>query len=217
MNKVTLPIFDFDIDENDETDLGLTCVSFVDRPAVNRKSLKFKEEVESKVNLKYSLNEDKMIITSVALLADTPIYRYDEDTDFEYYTNFTKNTIQKLVKKFFKEGKIDQMNINHTAENKIIDGAYLFESYIVNKELGINPEILEATEGSWITSYQVTDKNLWKQIKEGDINGFSVEVTGFLSKFTSMKPKVELKDIGFLGNDLYSKIFINHLNKSIIK
>ena len=73
MNKV--PIYNIAIEE-DEFDLGLTKMSLVEYPAVNVPFLKFSEN--DIVKETFSTNKDKKIVTSVALLADTPIKRIDD-------------------------------------------------------------------------------------------------------------------------------------------
>lgn len=202
MNKV--PIYNIVIEE-DEFDLGLTKMSLVEYPAVNVPFLKFSEN--DIVKETFSTNKDKKIVTSVALLADTPIKRIDDYGNL-YYVVFNKEIIGKLVNKFFKDDLIKSVNINHFEDT---DKAYLIESYFVNEELGLKPKGIYSTDGSWIVSYKITDDNLWNDIKEGKLNGFSVEIQAYLEEFNSINNKFYMLSKAILNKDF--KELIKLINK----
>lgn len=202
MNKV--PIYNITIEE-DEFDLGLTKMSLVEYPAVNVPFLKFSEN--DIVKETFSTNKDKKIVTSVALLADTPIKRIDDYGNL-YYVVFNKEIIGKLVNKFFKDDLIKSVNINHFEDT---DKAYLIESYFVNEELGIKPKGIYATDGSWVVSYKILDDDLWNDIKEGKLNGFSVEIQAYLEEFNSINNKFYMLSKAILNEDF--KELIKLINK----
>jgi hypothetical protein len=56
-------------------------------------------------------------------------------------------------------------------------GYYMVMSYIIDEEKGFTaPErFKDATNGSWIISYKVTDKEVYEAAKNGVFKGFSVE------------------------------------------
>jgi len=118
-------------------------------------------------------NEEKRIIFGMAMEADKKIYRYDEARG-EYYVYFDKQTIFEIAKKWAKGDKYDSVNTHHNAETK---GLSLFESYIVDREIGKMPPkgYEEVADGSWFLSYIVNDDEIWAKIKEGEFKGFSVE------------------------------------------
>ena len=163
MNK-NLPTYNLIINDIDE-ELGIDKMSFVERPAVEVNFLKFE-------NTKLTFqDEEKRIITGVAILADTPIYRRNQLG--EHYIIFSKETIYQLVQKFFKQNKIKDVNLDHSLDTNF---SYLFESYLINKGRGITPiEFGDVPDGSWVVSYKILDDNLWNDIKNGTFNGFSVE------------------------------------------
>lgn len=160
----------FYIDINDSIE-GMDAISLVKYPAVEVDFLCFDSQKERK---KINFNQDKHIITGVVALANTPIYRYEEGFG-EYWVVFTKETIEKMVVKYSKNGLFNSVNLQHD-DKKFVDGVYLFESYIVNKDRGIAPTEFDVDDGSWICSFKVEDDNLWDEIKEsGDLNGFSLQ------------------------------------------
>lgn len=162
-------IFYIDINEADET--GLDAISLVQHPAVEVDFLCFSEETKE---IDFSADEDRHILTAVALRADHPIYR--RNGDYEYYVVFTKDVIRKLVTKYAKKNLFNSVNIEHN-DYSFVKSAYMIESYIVDKERGIVPnEFSDIEDGSWIVSYYIDDNELWNEVKNTDtLNGVSVQ------------------------------------------
>lgn len=159
--KINIDLFD-DI-------TGLDAISLVESPAVKKDFLVFSEDKKLVFN-----DEEKRIITGVAILADTPIYRRDNSGN-EYYVIFDKETIQKLVEKYSKNNLINSVNIEHN-DNDFVDGVTMIESYIVDKSRGICPkEFEDIPDGSWIVSYKVENDEVWNKIKSEELFGFSVQ------------------------------------------
>lgn len=180
MNKV------YYIKINDLDVTGIDAISLVDVPAVEKNFLCFNED---KKPIEMKFDNSKHIITGVVALADTPIYRFDEQHG-EYWVVFSKETIEKMVEKFAKNDLFKSVNLQHD-DNKFVDGVYMIESYITNKERGINPiEFSDIPDGSWICSYKVENDELWSEIINGNkLNGFSLQGIFELSndKFNSDK------------------------------
>jgi hypothetical protein len=118
-------------------------------------------------------SEEKRIIFGMAMEADKKIYRYDEARG-EYYVYFDKQTIFEIAKKWAIGDKYDSVNTHHDKQTK---GLSLFESYIVDREMGKMPPkgYEEVADGSWFLSYIVNDDEIWAKVKSGEFKGFSVE------------------------------------------
>lgn len=159
------------IDINDEDETGLDAISLVQHPAMEVDFLCFNEDTK-KIN--FSVDEDKHILTAVALRADHPIYR--RNGDYEYWIIFTKDVIRKLVTKYAKNNLFNSVNIEHN-DYSFVKSAYMIESYIVDKARGIVPnEFSDIEDGSWIVSYYIDDESLWNVVKNTDaLNGLSVQ------------------------------------------
>ena len=171
---------------------GINAISLVESPAVEKDFLCFSKEKET---VKLNFDNAKRVISGVVCLADTPIYRYNERYG-EYYVVFSKETIQKMVEKFAKMDLFKSVNLQHD-DTKFVDGIYMFESYIINKERGINPvEFSDIADGSWLASYKVENDELWGEIINGNkLNGFSLQGLFELEeKFTEQKPVEETFD-----------------------
>lgn len=176
-----IPVYYFTIDE-EITDEGVTFISFVDDPAVEKSFIKLSKNNDSdkillkSMNVKMSANDEKRIVTGVALRADFPIYRNDGGE--EYYMQLSKDEILKIAQKFMKEQRLKSVNLNHRYNTKDI---YLFESYILDKNHKLShDDFNDIEEGSWMVSYKVDNDEVWKSIKNGEFKGFSVEMSGEL-------------------------------------
>lgn len=184
-----LPIYEITI--NDESD-GVFMMSIVDTPAVDHNFLKFNKHKEKVI---YHFNDEKRIITGVALRANYPILRF-EDGEY-FYVRFSPEEIEKMAYKFMREKKLDNVNINH---NKSEGDIFLIESYILDSKHNIQ-EFKDVELGSWIVSYKVENDEVWEAIKKGHLNGFSVELTANL-ELAMKKDLEELKTIYELINIL---------------
>lgn len=130
-------------------------------------------EAEFSTKLTFAVqDEDQRIVSGPLMIADLPIYRKDEEG--EYYVMFTGEQIKKIVQRFFKKGYQAKVNIEH---GKAAEGVYMFESYIIDKERGVNPPkgFEDVADGSWFGSFKVENEKLWDQVKAGTFKGFSVE------------------------------------------
>ena len=185
------PVYKIAINMDDESN-GLTAVSLVDFPAVEHNFLLF-----DKQELLFKADDEKQIISGIALLADTPIYRRNDRGEF--YVVFESDTIRQLVEKYSKDGMFNSVNLMHN-DNAFVNDVYMIESIIIDKERGICPvEFKDVPNGSWYISYYVANKELWNEIKNGEwFKGFSVEVTADLkmnSDFNTNKFDIEMKKL----------------------
>jgi hypothetical protein len=169
MNK-ELPIYMLDITEDINDDSQVDFISLVDSPAIQKNWNAFNKTQKFEVT-----NEDRRIISGAIMLADTPIFRSDA-TYGDYYVAFSRDTILKIVQKFFKKGFQSNVNLMHNSSAQF-EGVTLFESFISDPSRGIMPMkgFEDAPEGSWFGSMIVDNEDAWQKVKNGEIMGFSVE------------------------------------------
>jgi len=161
-----LPFIEFKLSDDVE---GLQAIAFVETPAIG---LNYQAFAPHKFEV---INEEKRIVMGAAMIPDLPIYRRDERG--EYYAIFRKETIKSLVQKLFKENKHNNFNEQHNAF-KILDGVYIYQSFITDQELGIlAPKGFEnVADGTWFIAAKVENDEAWSKVKEdGILKGFSVE------------------------------------------
>lgn len=161
-----LPLYNLVINDNAD---GVYRISLVDMPAIESDFLLFEEE--NKKSFTFS-NDEKHVITGAAMIPDLPIYRCDE-SGFEYFVQFSKETIEKSAQLFFKNGYQGNISVGHEVD---VTGVYVFESYIVDSTRGIKPADLDLPDGSWVVSMKCENDNLWDMLKNTDmLHGFSIE------------------------------------------
>jgi hypothetical protein len=175
-----LPLYNLVITDNEEGEEEVDFVALVESPAIQKNFLAFKEEeVKGKTqNFVYSdykfavQNEEQKIVTGPLMIADLPIYRRDEED--EYYVMFSAEEIMKIVQRFFKKGYQGKVNVEHSTP---IDGVFMYESYIIDREKGVMPPkgFEDVSDGSWFGTFKVENERIWSLVKNGTFKGFSVE------------------------------------------
>jgi len=165
-----------DIYKIDETkDIDMVVNSFVSEPATEKEWLFFNR----KKQVLNFYDDEQQIVTSVVMLANTPIYR--NDAGYEYKLVFTPEAIKKMAFDYFSKNNFNKISIEHNGET-LEGSAILLESYFVDdnkkapKKFGVLPK------GTWIVSYKVVDKKIWDMIKNKKLRGFSIEVLADLKK-----------------------------------
>ena len=120
-------------------------------------------------------DEEKRIVSGYFMIADLPIARLDDEGKI-FYVVFRKDTIEKIVNKFMKNGFSSKVNLMHNS-NALAEGVYVIESIIVDSKRGMKaPDWAEKVpDGSWFGSMKVDNEEVWKQVKSGEFRGFSVE------------------------------------------
>jgi len=180
-----------DVYKIDETkDIEMIVNSFVSEPATEKEWLYFSD---SKKRLDF-YDTEKQIVTSVVMLANTPIYRNDDG--YEFMLVFTAEAIEKMAYDYFSKNGFNKISINH--DGSVIEGsAILLESYFVDDNKKAPEKFGTLPKGSWIVSYKVVDKKIWDMIKNKKLRGFSIEVIGKLKelklKYKNNKNKKDME------------------------
>jgi len=161
-----IPIIYLEIDK-DGNETGVDTISFVDRPAVEIEWHLFNDK------LKFAKDDKKRIVTSVVMLAETPIFRQSE-TLGEYFVKFSEDTVLNMMMKYFKDNKINRVNENHNPD-RMVDNVIMVESFIVGDR--IESKIFkDIPSGSWIASFYIADEDYWNDVILSDaFSGFSLE------------------------------------------
>jgi len=156
-------------DMEDKT--GLTTISLVNDPAIKQGFITFSNE-EPKMEIKFSIQEDRQIVTGPALIPDMEIFR---DKPFPRTISISKEMIENTVKKFNKTGRTGNVNPEH--QPFLLEGIYPFESFISDSSRGINAptQFSHLPDHTWYLSYFVESPELWSKIKSGEFNGFSIQ------------------------------------------
>jgi hypothetical protein len=162
-----LPIYRISIDlENPNTTVSFN--SLVSNPAHEKSFQTF-----SKVQ-RYEFNDEKQIVTGVAISADFPIYR--KQGSEEFYVVFDKQAISDIVVDYSRKGNFNNLNVEHKS-NDVVNNAFMVMLYQIDNEKGFTaPErFKDESDGSLLVSYKILDKEVYERAKSGELTGFSIE------------------------------------------
>lgn len=164
-----LPTYEMVIDENPESDVEVSFVALVDKPAIEKNFMAF-----NGVKLEFSKDVQRQIVSGPAMVPDTLIYR--RDAGGEYNVFFSKDTIERIALKFFKKDYQKNLNLFHDP-NLSLQGVTIFESFVSDKARGIQPMkgFEDLPDGTWFISAKVDNPDVWAKIQSGEVRGFSVE------------------------------------------
>ena len=155
-------------------------------------------------------SEEKRIITGAAMLANKPIYRYDESRG-EYYVVFDADTIWTIAKKMARKAQYNAVNTDHA--NPVNEGVYMIEMYFIDRSRGIMPPVgfEDAEDGSMFVTYLIDNEEVWQKVKAGEWKGFSVE--GFFDIEYEGSVAAELKAMAEQLNKILHQFQNNNIYK----
>lgn len=166
-----IPVYRMIVDLDDES-TGMVAISFVEDPAVEVDFLAFDKQ---KQPMKFSItDESEHKVTGVAIYADKYIYRWNQSIG-DYYVYFDRQTIENIVEKYSKENLLNSVDLQHDGEN--VEGVTMIEYFIKDSAKGINPKGFEdVSDGSLFVTYKVRNDEVWEQIRNNEVKGFSIEI-----------------------------------------
>ena len=124
-----LPIYYFKVNDYNDVSVDFSAIAMVDKPAIMTEWMAFDSQEKSNY-FKFAIQEERRIVTAPILIPDLPIYRKikDEKTgkEKEFYVAASRDTIEKLVMKFMKEGKMNNIKSTHQQESDKTKGVFMF-------------------------------------------------------------------------------------------
>ena len=119
-------------------------------------------------------DDEQMIITGPAMTPNVLIPRKDADGNI-FHVYFSEETIEKIARKFLETKQLHNTDINH--DEDVVQENTLLESWIVD-----NPDMdksktlgFDVPKSTWMVSYKINNQETWNKIKNGELNGFSIQ------------------------------------------
>ena len=142
----------------------------------------------------FSTDYEKHEVVGPAMIVDKEIFRRDEMGN-PYYVFFSAETIKQIAEKFMRKGyTVDgQHDVNHRGPGE--KDVFVTESWIIEDPENDKANMYgfkDLPKGTWMVKMKVLNKDVWKQIKEGKLNGFSV--SGYFEEY-----EVESRSTAFLN------------------
>jgi hypothetical protein len=166
----TTSIVELVIDESSE-ELAIDAISLVSAPAIEQDFVYFGKE---KNNLTFAkVDEEKRMLVSPALIPNKQIFRYNPNTDSEYYVYFSPETVRKASELYLKHNNHHKATYEHQDR---VSGVLTVESWI--KEGDQDKSKLygyDLPNGTWFVKMKITNDELWSKVKDGSLRGLSIE------------------------------------------
>lgn len=157
--------------EDDNQELAIDAISLVSAPAIEQDFVFFGKE---KHNLTFAkVDEEKRMLVSPALIPNKQIFRYDPNTDSEYYVYFSPDTVRKAAELYLKHNNHHKATYEHQER---VAGVLTVESWIKEgKEDKSSLYGYDLPVGTWFVKMRIENDSLWNKIKEGELKGLSIE------------------------------------------
>ena len=169
---------------DDSQELAIDAISLVNSPAIEQDFVFFGKE---KNNLTFAkVDEEKRMLVSPALIPNKQIFRYDPNTDSDYYVYFSPETVRKASELYLKHNNHHKATHEHSER---VSGVLTVESWI--KEGDSDKSKLygfDLPNGTWFVKMKIENEELWQKIKAGELKGLSIEGY-FTNKFEQMQKK----------------------------
>jgi len=170
MIKKATKIVELIIEDNNEA-LAIDAISLVSAPAIEQDFVYFGKD---KHNLTFAkVDEEKRMLVSPALIPNKQIFRYDPNTDQEYYVYFSPETVRKAAELYLKHNNHHKATYEHQDR---VAGVLTVESWV--KEGDQDKSKLygyDLPNGTWFVKMKIENDELWNKIKAGELKGLSIE------------------------------------------
>ena len=157
------------IDETEDI-FGIQAISLVANPAIERGWVALNKD--NFLSLA-KIDEEKRMLVGVALVPEKEIPRYSEE-DGEYLVFFSKETIEKAQELFMNSLKNNKATLEHKED---VSGVSVIETWI--KEDDTDKSNLYGFQdvpiGSWFVKMKIYNDEVWEQVKQNKLRGFSIE------------------------------------------
>ena len=159
------------VDDNNE-DMAIDAISLVTDPAIEVDFI-YLNKAKNNLVLAKTDNEQRLLV-SPALIPNKQIYRFDLETNQEYYVYFTEETVKKASYMYLKHQNNNKATIQHEEDTS---GVYTVESWIVQDKQIDKSRLygFDVPVGTWFVTMKIENDEVWNRIKEGELKGLSIE------------------------------------------
>ena len=171
--------------DDDSQELAIDAISLVSAPAIEENWVFFGKEKNNLTLAK--VDEEKRMLVSPALIPDKQIFRYDANTDSDYYVYFSKDTVRKASELYLKNNNHHKATEEHSER---VSGVLTVESWIIEDTKTDKSTLygFSLPKGTWMVKMKIENEDLWQKIKSGELKGLSIEGY-FTNKFEQMQKK----------------------------
>lgn len=185
MNK-DLPLFNITLDDFVE---GMYKISLVDKPAIEENFLYFSEQ-DAPAVLEFA-NDEKREVVGPIMIPNKPILRHSPEKGY-YNVQFTQEIIEEIMYKYSKDGLWNSFGINHSYDTQEV---VMLEVWMKESDNDKSKDYgYDLPNGTVFVKTKIESDELFKAIKDGEVNGFSIEIE---ANIELTKHKEEMNEFSF--------------------
>lgn len=187
-----MDVIELIIDE-ENAELAIDAVSLVEFPAIESDWVALNKDTNISLA---KVDEDKKLLIGAALIPDKKIYRYNQETQKEYFVYFSKETIKKASELYLMNNNQSSATLEHDTK---LSGITAVESWIVADKDRDKSAVygIDVPEGTWMLSLKVDNEDIWKKVKDKSVKGYSIE--GYFTQKMSKLSKQDYTDSDILN------------------
>ncbi len=161
-----LPLYDITLEDFEQ---GMYKISLVDKPAIEENFIYFnKTEV-----VEMFANDEKKEVVGPIMIPNKEILRFSPENGY-YYVRFTEEVIRDIMYNYSKKGLFNEFGIHHEYDTKDV---VLLEVWMKESENDKSTDYgYDLPNGTVFVKTKIESDELFKAIKEGEVNGFSIEI-----------------------------------------
>ena len=167
---------------DDSEELTIDAISLVTSPAIEQDFVFFGKENNNLTLAK--VDEEKRMLVSPALIPNKQIFRYDPNTDSNYYVYFSKETVRKSSELYLEHNNHHKATYQHEER---VSGVLTVESWIIEDTKKDKSTLygFSLPVGTWMVKLRIDNDEMWNKIKDGELKGLSIEGY-FINKMEKM-------------------------------
>jgi hypothetical protein len=153
-------------------------------------------EKEKMSKQEFATDEEKRVVLGPAMVPEMRIFRRDALGN-PYHVFFSAETIKMIADKYMRNKYIDNNDTEHNG--KAASDVYVVESWIKedDNDKSIKYGFGDLPIGTWFVAMKVRNPQVWQEIKDKKLNGFSVsgyfeEVAAFCREEMFLQQVIEI-------------------------
>ena len=157
--------------EDNNQELAIDAISLVSAPAIEQDFVFFNKEKNNLTLAK--VDEEKRMLVSPALIPNKQIFRYDPNSDSEYYVYFSKETVRQASELYLKHNNHHKATYEHSDR---VSGVLTVESWIKEGDSDKSKMYgFDLPNGTWFVKMKIENDDLWEKVKTKEVVGLSIE------------------------------------------
>ena len=169
-------------------DSDVFAISLVENPAIEENFIYLSAQKPQHILLE---DAEKHIIMGAVLVPDKPIYRNQGGEEF--YIQFSRETIETLAYDYMINKRQHNTTVDH---KKGVNDVVVVETWLKTSENDKSNDYgMDLPVGTWLATMKVNNDDVWKRVKSGELQGFSIESMVNLDEIKLEKQDTEMTNL----------------------